>query len=418
MGLFSRLFYSYLKEETCNVCANELKPGDKVKDINPGCKEKNAKGTVKSIRKVKDGKKIAGNLIEFEVENKGKHYKPGQKLKKTEIQLKKVSESFRVFISEETLSKGNLNANPPRIETLIRKLENKEPFAPTGSVIPSIIIDPDPAWLEDLKQTKQLKTTYIPTTDGRSIRLATLQKTKEFGSSGQRGKAFEDSFYNFISDRLKEGELKIKIKDKVFEVKSIEQPAGSKNNLADIVMDTNDGELFLSLKQNDFFTYGGITFKGRDYQKEISQLDEVKDYVLKFRKYLKSIGNCEERDGVVLCDPKGKRYYYEPEYDQDFVDIVLFGEEKFKDDKDYVDYVIIEGSSNEPIFNLENDVYVLNSSYKAKERGDKLDPIDVPVFLSRPRRQSKKDRYGFVGNRTMIARKRAVGNAINLKDLL
>lgn len=418
MGSFSRLFQKFIKEEACNVCVNELKPGDRVKDINPSCKEYKASGKVKSVKKVKDGKRTAGNLIEFEVDNKGKHFKPGQKLKKTEIQLKKVTESFKVFISEETLSKGNLNANPPRIDTLIRKLENKEPFAPAGSVIPSIVIDPDPVWLNDLKQTKQLNTTYIPTTDGRSVRLATLQKTNEFGSSGQRGKAFEDSFYNFISDRLKEGELKIKIKDKVFEVKSIEQPAGSKNNLADIVMDTNDGELFLSLKQNDFFTYGGITFKGRDYQKEISQLDEVKDYVLKFRKYLKIIGNCEEVDGQTLCDPKGKRYYYEPEYDQDFVDIVLFGEEKFKDDKDYVDYVIIEGSSNEPIFNLENDVYVLNSSYKVKERGDRLDPVDVPVFLSRPRRQSKKDRYGFVGNRTMIARKRAVGSAINLKDLL
>jgi len=90
MGRFSKLFYILLKEDSCNVCANELKPGDTVKDINPGCKERNAKGIVKSVKKVKDGKRIAGNLIEFEVKNKGKNYKPGQKLKKTEIQLKKL----------------------------------------------------------------------------------------------------------------------------------------------------------------------------------------------------------------------------------------------------------------------------------------------------------------------------------------
>ncbi len=90
MGLYSSLFHKLLKEEACNVCANELKPGDKVKDINPSCKEKDARGTVRSVKKVKDGKRTAGNLIEFEVENKGRSYRPGDRIKKTEIQLKKI----------------------------------------------------------------------------------------------------------------------------------------------------------------------------------------------------------------------------------------------------------------------------------------------------------------------------------------
>lgn len=74
----------------CNVCANELKKGDKVKDINPGCKEYNAKGKVKSIKKVKDGKRTAGNVVEIEVQNNGKNFKKGDKIKKTEIQLRKI----------------------------------------------------------------------------------------------------------------------------------------------------------------------------------------------------------------------------------------------------------------------------------------------------------------------------------------
>jgi len=90
MGMFSKLFNLLLKEDSCNVCANELKPGDKVKDINPECKEYNAKGVVKSVKKVRDGSRKAGNLVEFEVKNSGKDFKSGDRLKKTEIQLKKI----------------------------------------------------------------------------------------------------------------------------------------------------------------------------------------------------------------------------------------------------------------------------------------------------------------------------------------
>lgn len=77
--------------ESCNVKANELKPGDKVKNINPSCKEYGAEGVVKSVEKVKDGKRVAGNLVNIKVKNKGKNFKPGDKIKKTEIQLRKKS---------------------------------------------------------------------------------------------------------------------------------------------------------------------------------------------------------------------------------------------------------------------------------------------------------------------------------------
>lgn len=85
-------FRKFIKEDNCNVCANELKPGDKVRDINPNCKEYGASGEVKSVTKIKDGKqRKAGNLINIKVKNKGKNFKPGDVIKKTEIQLKKVN---------------------------------------------------------------------------------------------------------------------------------------------------------------------------------------------------------------------------------------------------------------------------------------------------------------------------------------
>jgi hypothetical protein len=83
-----KIIFEALKK--CNVCANELKKGDKVKDINPDCKDHNAKGKVKKINKIKDGKRIAGNVVEIEVENEGKNFKKGDKIKKTEIQLRKL----------------------------------------------------------------------------------------------------------------------------------------------------------------------------------------------------------------------------------------------------------------------------------------------------------------------------------------
>jgi hypothetical protein len=84
-------FKSFINEK-CNVCANEIKRGDKVKDINPTCKEYGAEGTVTGVEKIKDGKnRKAGNLVKIKVKNKGKNFKPGDVIKKTEIQLNKKS---------------------------------------------------------------------------------------------------------------------------------------------------------------------------------------------------------------------------------------------------------------------------------------------------------------------------------------
>lgn len=88
MRAVDRLIQETLK--SCNVNANELKKGDKVEDINKDCKEYKAKGKVKKINKIKDGKRVAGNIVEIEVENKGKKFKPGQTIRKTEIQLRKL----------------------------------------------------------------------------------------------------------------------------------------------------------------------------------------------------------------------------------------------------------------------------------------------------------------------------------------
>jgi len=86
---FDNLFNEHIK----------LKPGDKVENINSDCDHYKSKGTVKKVknlphdgdRKVKNGRNVPGQVVEYEVDNTSKNYEDGDKLTKTEIQLKKVS---------------------------------------------------------------------------------------------------------------------------------------------------------------------------------------------------------------------------------------------------------------------------------------------------------------------------------------
>ena len=84
--------------ENTNLKANELKKGDKVKNINPDCEHYKSTGIVKSVKslpakktsKVKSGENIPGNIITYKVTNKGKNFNTGDEITKTEIQLSKI----------------------------------------------------------------------------------------------------------------------------------------------------------------------------------------------------------------------------------------------------------------------------------------------------------------------------------------
>ena len=86
--------------EQCNVCANELKRGDPVENINPECDHFKSKGVVLKIKKIpQDEERTAGNIIIYKVSNSSDDFDvkevngifhKGDKLAKTEIQLKKV----------------------------------------------------------------------------------------------------------------------------------------------------------------------------------------------------------------------------------------------------------------------------------------------------------------------------------------
>jgi hypothetical protein len=94
VGTFKRYY-----ESDCNICANELKPGDTITNINPECEHYKSKGTVSKITKIpQDKEKTAGNIVVYIVSNNSKDldssdlngtFSVGDELAKTEIQLKK-----------------------------------------------------------------------------------------------------------------------------------------------------------------------------------------------------------------------------------------------------------------------------------------------------------------------------------------
>mgnify|MGYP006428770385 CR=1 FL=1 len=86
--------------EQCNICANELKKGDYVENINTECDHFRSKGVVLGFKEIpQDDDRTAGRIIVYRVDNNSSEFpedkvngkfSKGDRLAKTEIQLKKI----------------------------------------------------------------------------------------------------------------------------------------------------------------------------------------------------------------------------------------------------------------------------------------------------------------------------------------
>jgi hypothetical protein len=88
---FEGAFKNLLSEKKTNLVANELKKGDKVKNINPDCQHCGTEGKVVKTVKRKGKGGICGTTVIYKVQKDPLHngeYK-GKSIEKTEIQLKK-----------------------------------------------------------------------------------------------------------------------------------------------------------------------------------------------------------------------------------------------------------------------------------------------------------------------------------------
>lgn len=88
---FEGAFKNLLSEGKTNIVANQLKSGDKVKNINPDCQHCGTEGVVKKVLSHKGKGGVSGKTVIYKVEkdplHKGKY--AGKSVEKTEIQLKK-----------------------------------------------------------------------------------------------------------------------------------------------------------------------------------------------------------------------------------------------------------------------------------------------------------------------------------------
>jgi hypothetical protein len=112
--------------------------------------------------------------------------------------------SFKDFLTEATLAMPKLNQRPKAMEAFIKKLVNKEPFVLAGQTKPTLVIQPDPAWLKQLVKTKKLTTDFIPQIDKSQIKLSSLQKTVELGSTGRTGTEKEEVQRGSLDKQIKE----------------------------------------------------------------------------------------------------------------------------------------------------------------------------------------------------------------------
>ena len=76
---------------------SKLKPGDKIKNVNPDCEHHGSEGEVEDVidlpkkgsKQVKSKHNMPGKLVKYKVTNSGKNYDKGDTLYKTGDQLKK-----------------------------------------------------------------------------------------------------------------------------------------------------------------------------------------------------------------------------------------------------------------------------------------------------------------------------------------
>jgi len=199
--------------------------------------------------------------------------------------------SFRKFLTEGTLQKSNLNRKPDRIQILVKKLQNREPFVLKGQTKPTLVIDPDPQWLNDLMTSGQLKADYILDINGQRVPLSSLQKTTEFGSTGRMGTEKEAVQLNRLDQLIKEANggdpIDIKIGNKIYKncVGARNTPGTPKSDF-ELVDDAGRSVAFIShkdgMRANDFGQWSGMT----DYKDYPEVQKFIKDVIRKVGKVM------------------------------------------------------------------------------------------------------------------------------------
>lgn len=320
--------------------------------------------------------------------------------------------SFKSYLTEASLSKTQLDKRD-NYEVFATKIRDGLPFVTnTGEQVvvgyrdreknkllyDEIVEDEYQAIVDLFKKGSSI---VLPTVDGKGVRLSSLKKTKEFGSTGRTGTEDEDiqvKRLNGMIQKIVEDTnmpyVSIRVAGETHKVVRFEKTPGTpKSDIHGIDIEGNH-VIWLSLKKGSsakhFGQYGGMTPRG---ERAIAETGEAKQFVDAVKEWLK---NNQNDDSVMprattlsrkILDQKIKgisvygSQYGERTYGKDNVQMILQGKVTLV--KSGKDYTITSSSHNETNPRIPKGQY-------------------EPVFMAMYKGVGERKNYGIRGARFSV----------------
>ena len=241
-------------------------------------------------------------------------------------------------IEEATLSRDQLNKRN-NMDVFIQKLANKEPFVGVGQTEPTIVLEPDPEALEQMRQGN------IPTAfkgiDGKLYKLSQLEKTAEFGGKGTGfGTRIEDAELASLQAQLADlkgdmPEITIRVGDRDVSVADVVTTPGTPKSDFHFVDSKGNSVAWVSHKDGSaathFGQWGGMS--DREMLPVYNANPDVKAEVAQFIQDIKALVGDEMPRATTIARPASELFQMISIYGNGFggnrgpqnVDVILQG---------------------------------------------------------------------------------------------
>ena len=241
-------------------------------------------------------------------------------------------------IEEATLSRDQLNKRN-NMDVFIQKLANKEPFVGVGQTEPTIVLEPDPEALEQMRQGN------IPTAfkgiDGKLYKLSQLEKTAEFGGKGTGfGTRIEDAELASLQAQLAElkggnPEITIRVGDRDVSVADVVTTPGTPKSDFHFIDSKGNSVAWVSHKDGSaathFGQWGGMS--DREMLPVYNANPDVKAEVAQFIQDIKALVGDEMPRATTIARPASELFQMISIYGNGFggargsqnVDVILQG---------------------------------------------------------------------------------------------
>lgn len=241
-------------------------------------------------------------------------------------------------VEEATLSPAQLNKRN-NLQVFIQKLANKEPFVGTGQTEPTIVLEPDPEALEQLRQGKF--PAVFKGVDGQQYRLSQFEKTAEFGGKGTGfGTRIEDAELASLQAQLADlkgdmPEITIRVGDRDVSVADVVTTPGTPKSDFHFIDSKGNSVAWVSHKDGSaathFGQWGGMS--DREMLPVYNANPDVKAEVAQFIQDIKALVGDEMPRATTIARPASELFQMISIYGNGFggargsqnVDVILQG---------------------------------------------------------------------------------------------